>query len=174
MSDIQQTQELRRFVLNHDWDDDALLAQKADHWITSNEPWVHSVKWGQWEGFRRQGENAESLADYLNHLLRWLSDLSKVPSRENVFPARRAWAYPPLTHAGMPLRESLLTEVETASRLPKTPRLEELSYLLADAGLDESDRKTLDEQWRLRRARRFVDLLVMRVRVIKELPDVDL
>ena len=141
-------------ILEFDWTDGADLAVRAEHWADEHRPWIEEVKWGQWEGLRRQGEGVRAWKDFERNLLRWISDDSK-PLVDGQPPPRRAW-----DKAG--LRDALRTEIESASRPSKSSK--QLEDYMAKLKLDKQERTEIDQYLRVQRARRFLDLLLMKVR----------
>jgi hypothetical protein len=161
--------KVRALILGLEWCDETALAGKADQWAVDHESWVRGVKWKQWEGLRRQGERARRWEEYSGALTGWLTDSEKTgESRRGLGPPRRAWDLAPSRPGQDGLRDALLRAIEDASRPPKPNRVEEM---LADRGFPSGERTEIDQWLRVQRARRFVDLLVMKVKTVQENPD---
>ena len=149
-----------------DWIDDAeadLLAQKAEAWVRDWARVAAKVKRGQWEGLRRRGEKSIRWEEMEKDVRSWLvdgSDTSQDPR------ARRAWgaAGPSLGQPG--LKDSLMRAIEEASKPPVSRTFQNLERLLSAETKPVQDE--VDQLLRVRRARRFLDLLVMQVKRLQE------
>jgi hypothetical protein len=157
----------RGLILALDWEDEALLGRKAYQWVMENLPRVEQVKWGQWEGLRRCGESARTWMEFSQAVEDWICEPTKgsQAGRDEKRVARRAWKLEPL-RAGQPaLKESLMGMIEEASRPPDTEAISGLRRLLDRGGFTEVEKNEIDQTQRVRRARRFVELLTLCIRL---------
>ena len=154
---------MRGLILGFELQEESTLALKAETWAEDNRPWVEAVKWGQWEGLRRQGEDALGWQDYRNALDHWLTDHEKIGN-----PPRRAWNQAGFSVGGLGLRDALLRVTEEASAAPKTEKLQLLDSILEDAQFSGSEQAEIRDVLRVRRGRKFVELLALKIKTIKE------
>lgn len=139
-------------IVQFDWADGDHLARWASDWADENWHQISSVKWGQWEGLRRQGEDVTRWENFERRLIRWMSDEAK-PATGGQHPPRRAWTE---------LRNLLLKEIETASQPPDS--YSKLDGYLDDLAVGKAERDAIDQYLRVQRARKFLDLLLMKIR----------
>lgn len=159
---IESRSAARALILGLEWDEESLIATKAEQWVLNSRRWVTAVKWGQWEGLRRRGEGARRWEEYRSAIECWLSDAEKAGR-----PARRAWDHGPLRPGEECLKDSLLKVIEEASR-PGTRKNEALVAVLEDAGFSSGQQTEIDQFLRVQRARKFVELLSINVRIAQE------
>jgi hypothetical protein len=166
---------VRGLILGLDWAEEASLARRAEQWALENSPWVDKVKWGQWEGLRRQGENARRWEEFEEAMERWLTDSKKKGSAgakgKPRYPTRRAWDLPALRLGGQGLKEEMMQAIEQASRPPDTKALQGLAAFLDEAKFPSAEQSEIHQFLRAQRARKFVELLLLRIKILKERPD---
>lgn len=149
-----------------DWIDDAeadLLAQRAEAWVAEWARVAAKVKRGQWEGLRRRGEKSIRWEEMEKDVRSWLvdgSDTSQDPR------ARRAWDAPGPAPGEPGLKDSLMGVIEKASRPPVSPTYRALELLLSAETKPVQDE--VAQLLRVRRAQRFLNLLVMQVKRLQE------
>ncbi|MBI3684327.1 MAG: hypothetical protein HY235_28470 [Acidobacteria bacterium] len=166
MTDAER-QGRKQWILGHEWSGGQALALRVEQWVNDHRPWVDQVRWSQWEGLRRQGEGVRRWEEMHQRLDTWMTDDAKRPVNQRK-PARRAWDLP----AGSPnepsLRDALLNEIEQATIPPKSKKWEMLQDCLASQEFNKADQDEIDQYLRVQRARRFLALLLMKIRSLKE------
>jgi hypothetical protein len=151
----------RDLLLGLGWEDESLPLRKADQWATDHVPWIEGVRWGQWEGLRRQGEEARVFQQYIEAVENWLCEQARDKAGAQKRTARRAWSEPGL-------KDSLLRAIEESSKPPDSPQMQQVKRMLEEGGFSDTERNGIDQILRVRRARRFVELLGMRAKTIQE------
>ncbi len=157
MTDSQKTfQMIRSFP----WEESSATVEKSEAWYWINRNVLESLTIGQWEGLRRQGETAVTWEEYRFAMEDWLTH---PPEKNKERRPVKKWDVQ--LADGLPLVQSLLREIESASK--PTTSGKRKSFEAAGKGLDKSDWDKLDQLYRVQQARKFVVALVTRLKVQK-------
>lgn len=159
----KERQAAKGLLLGLQWEGESWLVRRAVQWAQDHQLFAEKAPWTQWEGLRRQGEGAAVWGDYIAAVDDWLSEPADagggVPDEKRV--ARRAW-----NERG--LKDSLLLAIEDSSKPPDGDQTVALRRLFEEGGFSERERNEIDQLLRVRRGRKFVELLTMKVKTIRE------
>jgi len=128
----------------------------ARDWYLSNAAIVMRIRANQWEWFRRVGEKATTMGEYMEGIDKFLhGDPPRSTGAVDRDRTKKGWGYPGLA-------ESLVETIRESAQPEASFRSEALETEAAD--LSGEQRKALKERAAVQQARAFVKALVMRVR----------